>query len=93
LFSGKLFDYLGAMKPIIAAIDKTDVAAALIKDCNAGFVASFNDEKEIADAILSAYKLWKNKECLKFNEELILEHHRSKQVQKLNQLILSLFHE
>ncbi|MBI5541114.1 MAG: hypothetical protein HY951_13695 [Bacteroidia bacterium] len=93
LFSGKIFDYLGAMRPIIAAIDKTDVAAKLIFDCNAGFVASFDNEKEISDAILSAYKLWKNNESLKFNEELILEHHRSKQVQKLNQLILSLFHE
>lgn len=93
LFSGKIFDYLGAMRPIIAAIDKTDVAAKLISDCNAGFVASFDDEKEIAEAILSAYKLWKSNDNLKFNEELILEHHRSKQVQKLNQLILSLFHE
>ncbi len=93
LFSSKIFDYLGAMRPIIAVIDKTDVAAKLISDCNAGFVASFDDEKEIEDAILSAYKLWKNNESLKFNEELILEHHRSKQVQKLNQLIISLFHE
>jgi glycosyltransferase involved in cell wall biosynthesis len=93
LFSGKIFDYLGAMRPIIAAIDKNDVAAKLISDCNAGFVASFDNENEIANAILSAYKLWKNNESLKFNEELILEHHRSMQVLKLNQLILSLFHE
>ena len=93
LFSGKIFDYLGAMRPIIAAIDKADVAAKLIKDCNAGFVAAFNNEKEIADAILSAYNLWKNNDNLKYNEELILDHHRSKQVKKLNQLILSLFHE
>lgn len=93
IFSGKIFEYLGSLKPIIAAVDKDDVAAQLIKDCNAGFIASFEDEKEIAEAILNAYKLWKNREVLEFNKELILEHHRSKQVEKLNQLILSLFNE
>lgn len=93
LYSGKIFDYLGAMRPIIAAIDKEDVASKLINDCNAGFVATFNDEKEIAKAILSAYNLFNNKESLKYNEALILEHQRSMQVEKLNQIILSLFHE
>lgn len=90
LFSGKIFDYLGVMRPVIALVDKDDVAAQLIKECNAGFVASFNDDEEIEKAILGAYQLWQNKQCLEFNKEIILKHQRSRQVQELGKLILSL---
>lgn len=93
VYSGKLFDYLGAMRPIIAVVDKTDVAAKLIKECNAGFIADFNNIEEIKQAIMSAYTLWKNQQTLNYNQHLIMMHHRSYQVKILEHLIKQLYHE
>lgn len=93
VFTGKLFDYLGAMRTIIAAVDKTDVAAKLINECNAGFVADFNDVEEIKTAITKAYKLWQSKQTLAFNQELIIMHHRAYQVKILEHLIRQLYDE
>ena len=90
LFSGKIFDYLGALRPIIALVDKNDVAAKLIEDCNAGFVASFDRDNEIEEAILKAHELWKNKQCLNFNKEIIAQHHRSVQVKDLGEHLITL---
>ncbi len=91
VFSGKLFDYLGCLKPIIAIVDKNDVAAQLISKCNAGFIAEPDDIEDVENAILSAYKLWKHKETLNYNIDLIKEHHRKNQVLKLEELILEHF--
>ena len=87
VYSGKLFDYLSVKKPIIAVVDPEDVAAQLIKDLNAGFIADFNRVEEISNAILSAYFLWKNKEKLNLNDLEIELLHRKHQVKKLELLI------
>ena len=60
--SGKLFEYLAYQKPIIALTDPDDVAADLIRKCNSGFIATFDNAKEIEDVFLKAYHLWKNNE-------------------------------
>lgn len=93
VYTGKLFDYLGAMKPIIAIVDKNDVAAQLIKECNAGFIADFYNIEEIKTAIAEAYKLWQNRQTLNYNQYLILMHHRSYQVKILEHLIEQLYNE
>ncbi len=93
VFTGKLFDYLGAMRPIIAIVDKTDVAAQLINEANAGFVADFYSVDEIKKAILDVYHLWKNKHVLPYHQQLIMMHHRAYQVKLLEYLIRQLYHE
>ncbi len=93
VFTGKLFDYLGAMRPIIAIVDKTDVAAQLIEECKAGFIADFNNIEEIKKAIMNAYNTWKNREVLPYNQSLIMMHHRAYQVKILEHLIRQLYHE
>ncbi|MGQ9847187.1 MAG: hypothetical protein ACUVQP_06770 [Bacteroidales bacterium] len=93
VFTGKLFDYLGAMRPIIAIVDKTDVAAKLIEECRAGFVADFNDINEIKTAIIETYRLWQSKQTLPYNQDLILMHHRAYQVKILEHIIRQLYNE
>jgi len=90
VYTGKLFDYLGAMRPIIAIIDKTDVAAQLIEECNAGFIADFYNIEEIEKAIMEAYILWKNKKTLSYNNSIIQLHHRAYQVKIYEHLIYKL---
>jgi glycosyltransferase involved in cell wall biosynthesis len=90
VYSGKLFDYLAACKPIIAVVDATDVAADLIYNCNGGYIADFDNIAEIETAIYNAYQNWNTKTMLNCDREKIEQLHRKYQVEKLNQLIDSL---
>jgi glycosyltransferase involved in cell wall biosynthesis len=90
VYSGKLFDYLAACKPIIAVVDANDVAADLIKECHAGYVADFDNVNEIETAIYAAYQDWNTKTVLNCDRAKIEKLHRKYQVEKLNQLIDSL---
>lgn len=87
VYSGKLFDYLAACKPIIAVVDPSDVAAKMIKDCKAGYIADFDNLNEIETAIYAAYQDWNTKTILNCNRDKIEKLHRKYQVEKLNQLI------
>ena len=90
VYSGKLFDYLAACKPIIAVVDATDVAADLIFNCNAGYIADFDNVSEIETAIYAAYQNWNTKTIMNCDRIKIEQLHRKYQVEKLNQLIDSL---
>lgn len=87
VFTGKLFEYLAVMKPIIALIDENDVASKLIKKVNAGYVADNDDIKKIESILLLAYKEWKSLESREFKKDIILKHHRREQVKRLEELI------
>jgi glycosyltransferase involved in cell wall biosynthesis len=87
VYSGKLFEYLGCRRPIIALTDPEDVAANLIRDCKAGFIADPGNSGEIVEAFSAAYKNWKENRPLPYNDELINAHHRKNQVSVLNGLI------
>lgn len=88
VYTGKLFEYLGSLRPIIALVDKNDVAASLIRDANAGYIADFDDIEEIKMVIRKAYDNWKSGVMPNFNIHIIEEHHRRNQVKKLEELIL-----
>ncbi len=90
VFSGKIFDYLGVMRPIIPLIDPIDVAAQLIRETGAGKVAEWNSIEEAVESILWTYKLWQKKEFPDFNVEIIKSCHRKYQIEKLNQIIKKL---
>lgn len=87
IYSGKLFDYLSVEKPILAMIDTNDVAAELIREHKAGFVADFYNETEIAEVTLQAYQLWEKKEALDIDKSKTERLHRKYQVEKLSNLI------
>jgi len=87
VYTGKLFEYLAMQKPIIALVDSSDVASVLIQKAHAGFVAEADNIEEILDAIQSAYVLWKRKESLDFNIDIIKMHHRKEQAYRLEKLI------
>lgn len=93
VYTGKVFDYLSVLRPVLAAVDEEDVAAALIRECQAGYVASFSDVKGIEQAILQLISDWKNKRALAMNITQIKGLHRKIQIQKLNLLFDRLLHE
>ena len=90
VYTGKLFEYLASLNPILALVDKEDVAAKLIKKCKAGYIADFDDIKEIKIMIQKAYH--DKKSDKEFNPDIdhIKLHHRKEQTKRLQKLIKEL---
>ncbi|MDD2346133.1 MAG: hypothetical protein PHI36_04420 [Bacteroidales bacterium] len=91
VFSGKIFDYLGVMRPIIPLIDPDDVAAELIRETGAGKVAAWDSVDQALESILWTYHLWEKKTLPNYNRDQIQSYHRKNQVMKLSQIIEDLW--
>jgi glycosyltransferase involved in cell wall biosynthesis len=93
IFTGKLFEYLATLTPIIALVNEEDVAAKLIKDANAGYVTDNANIEKIEEILIQAYDEWENKIPREFNKEIIKKHHRKEQAKRLEKCIEELINE
>jgi hypothetical protein len=87
VFSGKIFDYISAEKPVLAFVDKDDVAAELVNDFNCGYVAEFEDQAENKKILIEAFTDKLNKNLKIASADNISSLHRKNQVHKLSELI------
>ena len=92
VYTGKLFEYLASLKPIIALVDEKDVAAQLIKDANAGYISDNANIEKIEIILEEAYQEWKEKREREFDINIIKRHHRKEQVKRLEKLIEELLY-
>jgi glycosyltransferase involved in cell wall biosynthesis len=83
IYSGKIFDYISARKPILAIIDKEGVAASLIEETHSGYIADYNSVSEIKLAIQNAISDCKNDIYKVASTENINSLHRKIDVLKL----------
>jgi glycosyltransferase involved in cell wall biosynthesis len=90
VFTGKLFDYISVNQPVIACVDKDDVAAKLVNELNIGYVAECTDLSENKTALWQAYQDWKNGNIKHISEEQRMAQHRKTQVGKMQELIETL---
>lgn len=58
IFTGKIFEYLRAGRPILAVVPPNGIAAEVIRETNSGIVASTSSEQEIAEAISKLFNLF-----------------------------------
>jgi glycosyltransferase involved in cell wall biosynthesis len=58
VLSGKVFEYLAAERPILAAVPPGGAAAALIEETSAGVVAPPDDVEALRAALRSLYDAW-----------------------------------
>jgi glycosyltransferase involved in cell wall biosynthesis len=58
VLSGKVFEYLAAERPILAAVPPDGAAAALIEETRAGVVAPPDDVDALGAALRSLYDAW-----------------------------------
>ncbi len=86
---GKMYECLGALKPIVALMDEGEQAAGIIRRANAGFIAGFDDIGGIKDAILKAYDRWKSRRSTETDRAFIEQFRRSFQVGLLQKIILN----
>jgi hypothetical protein len=87
VYTGKLFDYISVQKPVLAFVDKTDVAAKLIEEFDCGYVAEFDQLEENKKIILNAFEDWKQNKIKFASDEQVASLHRKEQVKKLAELI------
>lgn len=60
ILTGKLFEYLGARKPIVGVGPVQGDAARIIDECGAGKMFDYHEQNEIFDYLLNIYMRWKN---------------------------------
>ncbi|MGA7836666.1 MAG: glycosyltransferase [Ignavibacteriaceae bacterium] len=73
--AGKLYEYFGTRKPILANIPEGALKTALV-EYNASFITSPDNINEIKDALLKIYSLYISNQLPGPNEEFVLKHRR-----------------
>jgi len=61
VFTGKIFEYLAARRPILALAPETTAAAKLVRQLKVGEVVNPLDKEGIKVLVLKFYKAWQNK--------------------------------
>lgn len=64
VYTGKIFDYIMANRPILGIMPRDGVAAELINNCNVGLGAGHKEYDSIRDFVLEVYNKFKNNESL-----------------------------
>ena len=59
VLSGKVFEYLAAERPILAAVPPDGAAARLLRDTGAGIVAAPDDVAALRDALVELHARWR----------------------------------
>lgn len=90
VYTGKIFEYIGAGHPILVIGSELGVAAALVRQRNAGFVS--NNPKQIADQLAHWYEQKKknNDGTLNLPESVGEGLRRSDQFAKLDEFLANL---
>jgi hypothetical protein len=83
-YSGKLFEYLAAEKPILALVPQNGAAANLIARTHSGLVVSPDDSAGIRKSLLDLFQQWKAG-CLAIqpDRQLISTFNRRNQTERL----------
>lgn len=89
MYTGKIFEYLGAKRTILVAPSLGDVLDRLLEETKAG--KSFHSSEEISTYILQKYSEWKENGFIRYegNDASISFYSREKQSERLLQFIQS----
>jgi glycosyltransferase involved in cell wall biosynthesis len=90
--SGKIFEYLAAERPILAAVPPDGAAAKLVRETGAGVVVAPEDEKGIREALIGLHARWRAGQLRNgyLSPEQRRKLSREARVEELAELLLSL---
>ena len=60
VLTGKIYEYLAAERPILAAVPPDGAAAQLVRDTGAGVVVSSDDVDALREALLDLHRRWQD---------------------------------
>ncbi|MCX7736398.1 MAG: glycosyltransferase family 4 protein [Candidatus Kapabacteria bacterium] len=88
---GKVYEYIGTRKPVLAIAPNNSAIAKLIKETNSGLIAHQSEIDKIAANFLSFYEAWKNnKKLINPNENEINKYERRESARQLAGLLDSI---
>lgn len=92
VLSGKVFEYLAAERPILAAVPPDGAAAALVRDTGSGIVAAPDDVPALREALLELHRRWRagGLEDAPLSREWHDRLSRGRRVEELAELLRSL---
>lgn len=61
---GKVYEYIGVMKPVLALAPKQSAVAKLLRETNAGITIELGDVAGCVEEIVKSYALWNEKQPL-----------------------------
>lgn len=83
---GKLYEYLGARKPILACVPDGFIRKT-VEETEAGIVVAPNDVEGIASSILEYYELFKAKKLPKPKDEVVEKYNRVELTRELSKIL------
>ena len=89
---GKIFEYLAAERPILAAVPPAGATASLVREAHAGVVVAPDDERAIREALIGLESRWRAGalDGAPLAAELRDRLSRRKRVEELSELLLRL---
>jgi len=88
IHSGKLFEYLGACRPILALAPLNSEAAQVVLAAHAGVVVPPDDDRAVSAAILQAYREWEdNRLCIHPDLDVVSSFDRRHLTKKLSEIL------
>ncbi|MCF8260283.1 MAG: glycosyltransferase [Melioribacteraceae bacterium] len=82
LVTGKMYEYFGSRKPIIASVPK-GAAEFVLKEYGASYITDTEDENAIMDALIKCHKLFVNNNLPRANEDFVKGFDRKYLTEKL----------
>jgi len=86
IITGKVFEYLNAMRPIIAIAPIGGDLDKIIQETQAGIVVDFNDSEALKMALITMYDNYKSGN-LQVNSKNIDQYHRKNLTKKVSEII------
>ncbi len=86
VITGKIFEYLGAKRPILCIGPVDGDAADIIHQSNTGYVVEFDDEQKLKEILISAFNHFQNN-SLNIQSEGILKYSRKELTKELAKLL------
>ncbi|MCA1803145.1 MAG: hypothetical protein LC662_11860 [Rhodothermaceae bacterium] len=83
IITGKFFEYLASGTPVMCVGPENGDTAAIIRECNAGDTAGFDDSEAMEKIITGAYRKWKTGERHLTDKNAILRYSRREQTRVL----------
>jgi hypothetical protein len=90
IITGKFFEYLASETPVLCIGPENGDTAAIIRECNAGNTAGFDDSAAIENMISAAYRKWKHGERPEPDRNAIKRYSRREQTRSLSALMQSM---
>ncbi len=84
---GKVFEYLGTLRPIIAIAPTKGAVAKIIHQTNSGFVAHQSKPEKIAENFQKLYHMWENSIVFQPNIDEIQKYSRKEHTKMLAELL------